>query len=530
VAQFVEEFAGAQDHTQPLYIARASYSWNETMSIANAYENMLQILDYRSEFDGQHPQLKIMRFEGNASSSVQYQLNKVEHFRMDLDSNYKAALSAPDRDSLNEYHRRLNYDLNLQFDVAAIRTLTTNSSSNAKYMVKIGNVEKHLTSVNEFVSALMHEMSVAVRANLFYTMANSKGFRPHFGTEDVLILQLNGSAHWLVYPHMYQYCASEGDSFPWNVDLDEDVQSRDIIEQKSFKYCHRYVVNNLHESAADGYGYFDAEKLARSQLSPLVNVTLNAGDLLFMPRGFIHDANVFDLSQPSVHLAIGMYRELQCDFLFTVVRFMFSMDVFEMLWTKMFVIFKKDIALELGHHNAVAVGMEKNEIRKAVLRELEYFLFYESFIDDTLRRAMPFGFYRYDVFMEHVFDTILVPLVEVTLEQFLSYCSNFKQLNHGHPYKKKQKDELNLFYRNKNPHKNIEELMEILRRTKVQHKLFKKISNYYKKTITEFDGVYLPEDSTKEHGKQFKRISYALRKTESLVRLPKVLKKRPTPM
>lgn len=101
-----------------------------------------------------------------------------------------------------------------------------------------------------------------IHANLYLTPRNSQGLSPHFDSHDVFILQVEGEKHWRVYDDSFQ-------SFPLFMD--------NTIE---------YTV-------------------PRNQLpSCLKEVTLHRGDLLYIPRGFVHEA--FTSECCSAHLTIGV--------------------------------------------------------------------------------------------------------------------------------------------------------------------------------------------------------------------------------
>jgi ribosomal protein L16 Arg81 hydroxylase len=96
--------------------------------------------------------------------------------------------------------------------------------------------------------------------NLYLSPKNSQGLLAHYDTHDVFVLQIEGSKNWQVYPT------------PQPVPLLGSFQP--IIPQENLP-------------------------------KPLIEVTLEAGDLLYMPRGFIHQATTGEPS--SLHITIGIY-------------------------------------------------------------------------------------------------------------------------------------------------------------------------------------------------------------------------------
>src|SRR5207253_2896853 len=96
-----------------------------------------------------------------------------------------------------------------------------------------------------------------VHGNLYLTPAQSQGFDAHFDAHEVFALQLDGVKHW----RLYGLAA---------------------------------VLPLACEKA----------NVPRSSLGPPQEVRLEAGDLLYIPRGHAHEA--FTSDQPSLHLTIGI--------------------------------------------------------------------------------------------------------------------------------------------------------------------------------------------------------------------------------
>ncbi|HZV07150.1 MAG TPA: cupin domain-containing protein [Gemmataceae bacterium] len=96
-----------------------------------------------------------------------------------------------------------------------------------------------------------------VHANLYLTPAGAQGFDAHFDTHEVLVLQLEGHKHWRLYgPTRTLPMAGERFSVP------------------------------------------------REQLGPVREIHLEPGDLLYIPRGHVHEA--FTSEAASMHLTVGI--------------------------------------------------------------------------------------------------------------------------------------------------------------------------------------------------------------------------------
>jgi ribosomal protein L16 Arg81 hydroxylase len=108
-------------------------------------------------------------------------------------------------------------------------------------------------------SALENFFHFPAGVNVYVTPRNSQGFPPHFDAHDVFVLQVEGAKSWRIYP-------------AW-----EELP------------C----------------GMEDNEPIPRELLGePLREFRLTAGDLLYIPRGYVHEARTTDAS--SIHATVGV--------------------------------------------------------------------------------------------------------------------------------------------------------------------------------------------------------------------------------
>ena len=98
-----------------------------------------------------------------------------------------------------------------------------------------------------------------VQANIYLTPAGAQGFRMHYDTHDVLVLQVTGEKHWRIWP---------GQPFPAPTRRTPWVGG--------------------------------VEPLADA-----VEVTMRPGDALYVPRGVLHDAAAQEGAEPSLHITVG---------------------------------------------------------------------------------------------------------------------------------------------------------------------------------------------------------------------------------
>jgi ribosomal protein L16 Arg81 hydroxylase len=109
-----------------------------------------------------------------------------------------------------------------------------------------------------FCRELERELGEAVQANAYYTPRSSQGFAVHHDTHDVLVLQVAGEKRWLLYSPALELPSRE----------------------------QRY---------SPGLGTPD---------EPADELTLTAGDTLYLPRGWLHEA--LTSTSDSLHITVGI--------------------------------------------------------------------------------------------------------------------------------------------------------------------------------------------------------------------------------
>lgn len=119
---------------------------------------------------------------------------------------------------------------------------------------------------------LQADLNHLIIANLYLSPKSSKGLKPHFDTHDVFVLQVEGSKQWHVH-HPSQVTPLLGSFQP----------------------------------------IFSEEHLGE----PIESVRLEAGDLLYIPRGFVHHAETTETS--SLHLTLGIYPAQWFDLIVTAL-------------------------------------------------------------------------------------------------------------------------------------------------------------------------------------------------------------------
>ena len=115
-----------------------------------------------------------------------------------------------------------------------------------------------------FGSTLSAELGHPVQVNCYLTPPQNQGFAPHYDTHDVFVLQVAGRKRWVVHQPVHL----------------DPLPGQDWEQ-------HRTAV-------AD-----------RASEPPLLDLVLQPGDALYLPRGFLHSAVA--QGETSLHLTVGVH-------------------------------------------------------------------------------------------------------------------------------------------------------------------------------------------------------------------------------
>jgi ribosomal protein L16 Arg81 hydroxylase len=213
-------------------------------------------------------------------------------------------------------------------DPVAVFKLFSNGTS-----IVLSNMQRKLPKLTALCRSLTAETSIPFQTNLYLTPPRSQGFRLHYDTHDVFILQIAGSKNWRIY--------------------DSPV-----------------------ELPARGRGY-SAYKQEPGALSD--KFVLQQGDLLYMPRGWYHEA-ISDEST-SLHITLGANSVTWSDFLFEALALACLKDVS----------FRR--SLPVGFTNpGFDVSQAKNEFRKlldALPDKIDFESTLNGFANELIRNQGP---------------------------------------------------------------------------------------------------------------------------------------------
>ncbi|XP_026748823.2 bifunctional lysine-specific demethylase and histidyl-hydroxylase NO66 [Galleria mellonella] len=130
--------------------------------------------------------------------------------------------------------------------------------------IRLLNPQTYIPKLHLLNATLQEFFNSFVGANAYLTPPDSQGFAPHYDDIEAFILQAEGKKHWRIYK-------------PRN---DEETLPR--VSSKNF---------NQNEIG-----------------DPILEVTLEAGDLLYFPRGFIHQGVTIE-GEHSLHVTVSMYQK-----------------------------------------------------------------------------------------------------------------------------------------------------------------------------------------------------------------------------
>ena len=132
------------------------------------------------------------------------------------------------------------------------------------HTVVLQGVHRTWAPVADLVTELAAELGHPAQTNAYITPASSQGFSAHYDVHDVFVLQVAGTKRWHVHAPVH---ADPLRSQPWN-------------------------------DRADAVA-------ARATEDPLIDEVLEPGDVLYLPRGYLHSATA--QGEVSAHLTIGVH-------------------------------------------------------------------------------------------------------------------------------------------------------------------------------------------------------------------------------
>ena len=132
--------------------------------------------------------------------------------------------------------------------------------------IRMLNPQTFHNGVWRLCSTLQEHFQTMVGANVYLTPPGTQGFAPHWDDVEVFMLQLEGKKHWKIY----------------NPRSSEETLPR-----------------------------FSSQNLEQDEVgTPVIEVDMEPGDMIYMPRGTIHQGNCLS-EEHSLHITISAYQ-LNC--------------------------------------------------------------------------------------------------------------------------------------------------------------------------------------------------------------------------
>jgi ribosomal protein L16 Arg81 hydroxylase len=136
---------------------------------------------------------------------------------------------------------------------------------NSGATISLSQMHERVAELAALCRAMEHAFSSHFQTNIYLSPRNAQGFKTHYDSHDVFVLQVSGSKHWTLY-------------------------------------------DTLIELPLRGQG-FDPEKHIPGP--PTQELTINAGDVFYCPRGLFHSARATD--EVSLHITLGLIGKTWAD-------------------------------------------------------------------------------------------------------------------------------------------------------------------------------------------------------------------------
>ncbi|XP_059620316.1 bifunctional lysine-specific demethylase and histidyl-hydroxylase NO66 [Phlebotomus argentipes] len=203
--------------------------------------------------------------------------------------------------------------------------------------VRFLNPQIFFKEIHTLDATLQEYFECMVGSNMYLTPANSQGFAPHYDDIEAFILQVEGKKRWRLYE-------------PRNPE----------------EYLPRVSSRNFTQEEAG---------------EPFMDVVLEPGDLLYFPRGTIHQAHTVE-DHHSLHLTISTYQKYSwADFLERVVPAALSIAI------ESDPEFRRGLPLGLASYAGVSHSDQKCKKREEFLQKSQEFfgkLFKYAPLDDAV--------------------------------------------------------------------------------------------------------------------------------------------------
>jgi ribosomal protein L16 Arg81 hydroxylase len=201
----------------------------------------------------------------------------------------------------------------------------------------ITGADSHWPPLRQIVDCFHEAFLESVHTNVYCSPANTQGFQCHYDLHEVFVLQVEGTKHWRVFQPL-----TESPIEGWTRELAEEVL----------------------------------------QTEPYIDVVLQQGDVLYVPRGHWHYAAAED--SLSLHVTVGITCRKGLDFL----DWLSSELSNDQVWRRNAPLLG---AATIGQRPSVAerTGTWATELRESVVQKLSDPTLFDRFLRDTIRAIQP---------------------------------------------------------------------------------------------------------------------------------------------
>lgn len=126
--------------------------------------------------------------------------------------------------------------------------------------LRVAHIENYIPSLSRLCRSLEDALYIPLRANLYMTPPFSQGFPPHYDLDDIFVIQVLGEKRWYLHPTYTEQVALPNESFPF-----DPMKHKPTGKANQIKLC--------------------------------------TGDLLYLPRGFMHEARTD--TGVSIHITLA---------------------------------------------------------------------------------------------------------------------------------------------------------------------------------------------------------------------------------
>ena len=144
--------------------------------------------------------------------------------------------------------------------------------------IVLPQLHERLPALAALCRSMEHEISVRFQTNIYFTPKTAQGFKTHFDSHDVFVLQIHGTKRWVIY---------------------------DTPVQLPFR-GHRFDPATVKPGAAT------------------MEFELRPGDMVYIPRGVMHDA--YTNETESLHITLGVLSTSWTDLLLEAVAMVGARD------------------------------------------------------------------------------------------------------------------------------------------------------------------------------------------------------------